>query len=119
MELADRFTADCWDISARSKKELGYSATRFNQMLEQNGGVPTARHLIKDEKPSDGFTFFWEHKRLDLTVEALAILPWYAALFTPDEVAAARRRLGDYRFDIAGYLSRAAAAAPEWVRSRP
>ena len=35
-------------------KQIGYTATRFHQMLTQHGGVETARRLLP--KMSDGFT---------------------------------------------------------------
>jgi hypothetical protein len=84
-------------------------------MLEENGGVLTAQRLIRSETPSEGFTVLWEHQRLDLTVEALAILPWFAGLFADEEVEAAKRRLADYRFDVATYLSNASAKLPNWA----
>src|SRR5712691_6675754 len=99
VELADRFTAECWDTSNRLKKEIHYNATRFNQMLEEHGGVETARRLINASGPSQGFTVLWEHQRLDLSVEALAIQPWYSMLFTATELSVARQRLLDHRFD--------------------
>ena len=57
-------------IYETAKRELGYNATRFLQMISEHGGLATARQLLWSDKPSDGFTTLWSHHRLDLTVEA-------------------------------------------------
>jgi hypothetical protein len=57
-------------IYETAKRELGYNATRFLQMLSEQGGLATAKQLLWSEQPSDGFTTLWSHHRLDLTVEA-------------------------------------------------
>ena len=114
MEPADRFTSDCWTASALLKKKLNYNATRFNQMLADHGGVETARRLINSDAPSQGFEVLWEHQRLDLSVEALAILPDNASLFSDEERSAARRRLEDHRFNVELYLKQAESTRPPW-----
>jgi hypothetical protein len=43
--------------------------------------------------PSSGFTRLWELKRLDLTVEALALREPWRRLFTDVELEKARQRL--------------------------
>lgn len=77
---------------------FGYKPTKFRQMLAQLGGVETARRLIRG-KATSGFTKLWEHRRLDLSVEALVIDPQWRALFSDEEAAIARRRLEDYNYD--------------------
>ena len=114
MDPADSFTSDCWVASALLKKKINYTPTRFNQMLAEHGGVETARRLIHSEVPSQGFGVLWEHQRLDLSVEAIAILPDYKALFTDTELATARQRLLDHRFDVESYLVRARDVRPPW-----
>jgi hypothetical protein len=57
-------------IYKTAKRELGYPANRFLHMLGDHGGVVTAKQLLWSDKPSDGFTFLGEHRRLELTVEA-------------------------------------------------
>ncbi len=98
MYASSQFTSDRWVGSSILKKKLNYNATRFNQMLEEHGGVETARRLINSDSPSQGFGVLWEHGRLDLSVEAIAVLPDYADLFTAEELATARRRLSDHGF---------------------
>jgi hypothetical protein len=76
--------------------------------------VEATRRLVCADTVSEGFTKLWEHGRLAMTVEALAILPWYASLFDPDVVARARTRLLDYRFDVDSYLAERCASPPAW-----
>ena len=80
-----------------AKRETGYNATRFIQMVSERGGVATARQLVLATTPSDGFTALWERGRLDLTVEHLILDPAYMDLFTDDERAIAQDRLDSYQ----------------------
>ena len=57
-------------IYVTAKRDLGYIATRFLQMISEQGGLATARQLLWSDQPSDGFTTLWSHHRLDLTVES-------------------------------------------------
>jgi hypothetical protein len=83
-------------IYETAKRELGYNATRFLQMVSEQGGLATAGQLLWSDKPSDGFTTLWSHHRLDLTVEALVLREEYAALFTEVDRQRARDRLELY-----------------------
>jgi len=103
--------------SSRLKKEIGYNPTRFNQMVAEHGGVGAAHLLLQGADASDGFTTLWEHGRLEMSVEAVVLVPWYADLFTNDERAIARRRLTDHRFDVDGYVARRALDPPSWATS--
>lgn len=87
------------DVYQHGKDELGYNATRYIQMVSELGGVETAKRLIHAEHPSDGYTFLWEHGRLDLSVEALVAdhVEWHP-LFSPADIDGARRRLRDYGY---------------------
>jgi hypothetical protein len=98
-ELEERFRDSMLSIYVRAKKEAGYNATRFLQMLEDRGPLETARLLINRTTPSDGFTALWEAGRLDLTVEAHALDPQFEPLFTADERRVARDRLQQYGFN--------------------
>jgi hypothetical protein len=73
--------------------QVGYRPTRFLQMVNELGGVATARFILAQEHAGDGFTTLWEKQRLDLAVEALVLKPAFAALFSPEERARARARL--------------------------
>ena len=78
-------------IYVQAKKQAGYTATRFHQMLTDHGGIETARRLLP--QMSDGFTQLWQRHRLDLTVESLILEPRWRVLFSDEERAIARRRL--------------------------
>jgi hypothetical protein len=97
--VTDNFDAAMFDIYRRAKAELGYSANIFLGMLTDRGGIATAKYLINSTKPSDGYTYLFEHQRLDLTVEATVVenLVWHP-LFEPEEVEKARRRLVAYGY---------------------
>jgi len=101
-ELA--FHAAMVDVYARAKAEARYHATYFLGMISDIGGYQTAKYLIHTDRPSDGYVALYDRQRLDLTVEAVVLLPEWVDLFTDDERAIARRRLTDYRFDVDAYL---------------
>lgn len=94
-----RFDFEMVQIYERAKAELGYTASRFLQMVLDQGGVAAARQLIRARNVSDGFITLWEKRRLDLSVEALVLKPEFAELFTPEERQIARDRLRQHGFD--------------------
>jgi hypothetical protein len=79
-------------------RALGYNPSYFVQMIDERGALGACRKLINDDTPSEGFTKLWELKRLDLTVEAVALRSPYKALFTQADRLKARRRLDDYGY---------------------
>jgi hypothetical protein len=95
-ETERRFNRAMVAIYETAKRELGYNATRFLQMLSEHGGVATAKRLLWTDAPSDGFTTLWTHGRLDLTVEAHVLLPEYENLFGEEDRQKARERLERY-----------------------
>jgi len=97
--LKAEFDAALFKVYRRAKDEAGYNATLFLKMLNDNGGLVTAKTLINASKPSDGYTALYMRGRLDLTVEAVVVEDdkWHA-LFTDEELARARKRLHDYRY---------------------
>ena len=64
--LEKRFEQDMISIYTTAKKEFGYNANRFLQMIGAKGGLATAKQLIGKPGGTDGFTTLWEHGRLDL-----------------------------------------------------
>ena len=88
-------------IYVRAKAEANYTASIFHRMLCERRGRATAKQLINEPTPSEGYTALWERDRLDLTVEAIVTdnSVWHP-LFEPEELAKARKRLADY-----GYFS--------------
>jgi len=97
-----RFHEAMLGIYQRAKGECNYNATRFLQMVGERGGLEAARRLILSSEPSDGFTELWLQRRLDLTVEALVLQPRWKALFTEEELGAARKRLDELNFTPSG-----------------
>jgi hypothetical protein len=109
------FHREAVDGADRLKREIGYNPTRFNQMVSELGGPEAARQLLKGRDASDGFTTLWEAGRLDMSVEAAALLPWYEELFTEQQRSVARRRLVGHRFDVDAFLCSRSGAPPAWV----
>lgn len=101
--------------ASRLQREIGYNPTRFRQMLGEMGGVDAAHRLLGGPATSDGFTTLWERRRLEMSVEAFVLLPWYAHLFTADELDKASQRLRDHDFDVEQHLRRAATEWPAWA----
>lgn len=97
-DLEQVFRQAMLDIYSRAKKECRYTATYLLQMVTERGGLEAAQSLLHTEAPSDGFTTLWEHQRLDLSVEYHVLMPQFAALFTDEERAVARKRLEQYGF---------------------
>ncbi len=86
------------EVYESAKRETGYNATRFIQMISEQGGVGTARQLLHSPQVSDGFTALWERHRLDLAVEALVLRPDFDSLFSDEEREIARERLASYGY---------------------
>lgn len=99
-ELAAEFHREMVQLAHRSEREVNYHPTLFIRMVADHGGVETARRLVMSSTPSDGFTTLWEARRLDLTAEALVVLPRYASIFPDEVIERARQRLGDYGFEV-------------------
>lgn len=95
------FHSEMIDIYMRAKAEAGYNATRFLAMVNEHGGLETARILLNAKEVSEGYTALWEKGRFDLTVEAVMLEPAWASLFTPTERLIAVRRLKQYGFQSA------------------
>lgn len=77
---------------------FGYYPHDFRSMVEKLGGIAAAKRLINSARVSHGFTRLWEEKRLDLSVEALAVSEKWRALFTADEIRRSRQRLKQFEY---------------------
>ena len=100
LSLEERFNADMENIYITAKKEFGYNATRFFQMLQTKGGLSTAKQLIKKTTDMVGLTTLWEHGRLDLSVEAHVLKTEYQELFTDEERQICKDRLLKFGYKI-------------------
>ncbi|MCB0120995.1 MAG: hypothetical protein KDE31_17325 [Caldilineaceae bacterium] len=89
--LANRFHAKLMATYLEAKRSCRYNATYLLQMMNELGGVATAKRLLASDNPAAGLTTLWECGRLDLSVEALVLLPEFATLFTEEEWAVPRR----------------------------
>ena len=99
-DLIDDFNEAMLNIYREAKSEAGYNATRFLNMVVENGGIATARYLLHASTVSEGYTALWERKRLDLTVEAMILAPKWRSLFTADEIGIAVHRLREYGYAV-------------------
>ena len=81
-------------------KAVGYTPSKFRQMVANEGGLNTAKKLINSKQLSDGFTKLEELGRLDLTVEALVLQRKYRPLFNNEELYIAKDRLMQLGYDV-------------------
>ena len=93
-----KFNIAMREIYEIAKKECGYNAVRFMQLVAEKGGVAAAKQLISKSGGTDGFATLWEHGRLDLSVEAHVLKDEYRELFTNDEREMCRNRLLEFGF---------------------
>jgi hypothetical protein len=98
-------------------KSRGYNPVRFLGMIAQEGSaVAVAKRLFSDTRPTSyGFERLWEMRELGRSVEFVANLPWFRALFTEDELDEARSRLTLHEFPVKERLAVAAAHPPDWA----
>ena len=99
-DLIDELSKDMLGLYDRSKKEIGYISPRFISMLAKYGPLVTAQKLIHKYGGTDGFATLWEHNRLDLSVEALALNHKYSQLFTTEELQICRNRLAEFGYIV-------------------
>lgn len=95
--LADDFETAMWQTVevARTHK---YTPTYFMQMLEEHGGVQTAKRLLAGDHPQYGIDHLWEMGLLHESMEAQVIKEKFRCLFTPQEIEEATKRLVDREF---------------------
>ncbi|WP_163008951.1 hypothetical protein [Burkholderia contaminans] len=79
--------------------------TKFISMLNADGGYKTASTLIGLQQPSDGFNKLWEHRRLDLTVEAIVVETRWSVYFDQTLLNEAERKLKGAGYRFARYRS--------------
>ena len=90
----DQFTKELLKAMEEAEK-LGCRMVKFRQTAEKYGGVETAKEYLRKNRFSDGFDLLAEKKRLDLSMEALAVQGKFGALFTDDEINRCFERLCD------------------------
>jgi hypothetical protein len=104
--LSARFHADMIDGYRTLKREIGYNASRFLQMINEPGvgGEGAAHALLRGPDAHDGFTTLYLANRLHQSVEAWVLRPEYEPLFNEDERRTAADRLRSRGFDVDAYL---------------
>ncbi len=81
--------------------QFGYRPTKFESMIADKGAVQAIKEVINSKEIPEGLTRLWNNKRLDLSAEALVLeRPEFHPLFTPAELATARKRLKDYEYEL-------------------
>lgn len=90
-----QFHQQMHEVYRRAKDECGYNATRFYQMVEEQGGLQAAKMLLASKRIPDGFAKLFLLGRLDISMETLVLQEPWSSLFTAAELAVARRRLGN------------------------
>lgn len=98
--IENKFNEDMKEIYFIAKRELGYNATRYIQLVSEVGGISAAKQLISKEGGTYGFEVLWENNRLDLSVEALVLKPEYSELFIYEEKEICRKLLKEYGYGI-------------------
>ncbi len=88
--MEEKFVA-AWMAKREEAMRIG---VRFRPM-EEADAMKTAHRALSGHRPSDGFNILRDKKRLDLTLEALAVDKRFTGLFNDDEANTALRRLLD------------------------
>jgi len=98
MNLEDQLTAALTEGYQRSGDEVGYWGTRFIQAVRRNGGLATAKRMLKPRNAGQrkGLDALLEANRPDLTLEAIVLQQAFRSLFSDGELAVAAERLGEY-----------------------
>ncbi len=99
--LKKSFRQAMCNVYSVAKKECGYNAARFLQMLNTMDSVEVAKQLIHKDGISEGMIALWEKHRLDLSVEAHVIKPEFAPLFTEEEKNICLNRLNQLGYNVA------------------
>lgn len=110
--LAERFR-DAVTSALREARKPGYRPARFMRDLVTEGAVAAAKRHLADPASADELDALALAEQLGDSIEATALLPWFAALFSEDELGAARERLVSRGFDP----NLLAANPPPWARS--
>lgn len=95
-DLESKFNDDMLNIYKTAKKDLGYNASRFLQLVSNVGGLKAAKILIAKDDGTYGFEVLWKCDRLDLSVESHVLKPEYNDLFTDEERNICEERLEEY-----------------------
>ena len=98
MSVESRLSEELYDAYQRAGKEVGYWAHRYREALRRNGGVATARRMLRPLSTGQrkGLDALLEANRADLTLESIVLKPEFRDLFTEVELTVAAQRLEGY-----------------------
>ena len=99
-DLELRFHQRMLNVYEQAKSECNYTATRFRNMVADQGGLAAAKSLLGSGGYSEGLTRLWEEKRLDISMEAAVLQDPWRALFTEDELSTARAKLKELGYEF-------------------
>ncbi len=99
-DLELRFHQRMLDVYEQAKSECNYTATRFRNMVADQGGLATAKSLLGSGGYSEGLTRLWVEKRLDISMDATVLQDPWRALFTEDELSTAREKLKELGYEF-------------------
>lgn len=95
MSLEEEFHHELLSLHRRTGEATGYWPNYFHRAVRNRGGLAIAKQLLVPGQVSSGFGRLVAVHRADLSVEYIALSEPFAALFTADELAEARRRLDE------------------------
>lgn len=100
-QLERLFHNEMLHIYERARTECHYTATRFLQMVVEQGGLSAAKALLHGKGLSEGLQRLCLEGRLDLSMEALILRsPWReSGFFTTDDLEVAAKRLRDLGYE--------------------
>jgi 5-methylcytosine-specific restriction enzyme A len=93
--LEQDFHDEMASLYRRTGEATGYWPNYFRRRVLRVGGLVFAKELLAPGRETTGFEKLVEARRPDLSVEAIALLPRYATLFTAAECDVARGRLAE------------------------
>lgn len=93
-DLEARLTGRILGILDAALRDARYDAVRLRALVDARGGVETARSVLAQPGLAGGLAELVAAGRPDLSIEALLVDGVFDTLFAPEELAAARERLG-------------------------
>ena len=94
-----------WSVAATADfvNTHGVAPGRWLQLERELGTLGACKHLLRDHPESYWvpiLQFAYDRQRLHWSVEAAALKPEFATLFTDEERAVAQRRLAAFGIDV-------------------
>lgn len=99
-DLELQFNKRMRQIYDQANEECGYTATRFMPMVNEHGGLITAKRLLNMSAYSEGLTRLWEMKRLEISMVATVLQAPWRQLFTPEELSKAEVKLKQLGYKV-------------------